>query len=84
MLKSIIQDTEKRFAKWAVKCLVDWQNETIPKNLIRFHGTKDKLFPLEKTSSIHWVDGGGHFMIVDKAEELNKRISSEINKIFET
>jgi hypothetical protein len=48
-------------------------------NVIRIHGSKDKLFPLRNTHADYVIEGGEHFMIVQRGEEisllLNKLLS---------
>lgn len=70
LLENIIADTDPKFVKWALNALANWKNENQFNNVIRIHGSKDKLIPL-KGEAIKVVDGG-HFMIVDKAEEISK------------
>jgi len=43
---------------------------------IKFHGTKDKLIPLKGLAMR--IEGVGHFMIVDKANEVNIKVNQEV------
>ena len=76
LLKQIINDTKPEFIRWALNAIVNWSNEEKPIEAIRIHGTKDKLIPL-KGEEIEIKDGG-HFMIVDKAEEISKLINEQM------
>jgi len=76
LLKQIINDTEPEFIRWALNAIINWSNEETPIEAIRIHGTKDKLIPL-KGEAIE-INDGGHFMIVDKAEEISKLINEQI------
>ncbi|MAY84098.1 MAG: hypothetical protein CMP59_08190 [Flavobacteriales bacterium] len=78
LLDQIIQDTDPIFLKWALNQLLKWQNKSRHKNCYKIHGTNDKLIPLPKDDSTFKVEGGGHFMIVDRADE----VSAAINKIL--
>ena len=73
LLKQIISDTDPGFIRWALNSIINWSSEEKLANVIRIHGTNDKLIPL-KGSAIE-VEGGGHFMVVDKAGEVSNLIN---------
>jgi pimeloyl-ACP methyl ester carboxylesterase len=74
MLANILQDTDAEFLKWAIDKIVNWTNQTRHKNLIHIHGTADRILPLCFVDCDLKVSGGGHFMTVNKADELTKKI----------
>lgn len=76
MLASIMVDTEPNFLVWAIDKVVNWKNKTIHKNLVHIHGTADKILPLYFVKSDIIVNGGGHLMTLNKAEELTQKIRS--------
>jgi hypothetical protein len=78
LLKEILDDTDPKFAKWAVNELAKWSNTERIKNLIHICGSNDKLIPPTIRSCSHLIEGGEHFMIVDKAEEISQIINKEI------
>lgn len=80
LLVNILKDTDLKFAKWAIKQLCNWSNVLELSNLIKIHGTKDKLIPLKRKSNTFVIEKGGHFMIVDKAEKISLIINEEIDK----
>ena len=75
--KLILEDTDPVFFKWAVKKIMNW-NSPIPKNnFVQICGTKDPLFPFKKIiNPTHVIEGGGHFMIYERAEEISKIINT--------
>jgi len=75
-----LKDTDLQFAKWATQQLCSWKNEMETKNLIKIHGTKDKLIPIKNKSEIIRVKNGQHFMIVDKPKKISAIINNEIHK----
>lgn len=77
MLKQIIQETDLVFLKWAFGSIVHWKNEEIPENCFKIHGTKDRLIALRDKADFP-VKQGGHFMIVDKADEISQIIKNEV------
>lgn len=76
LLEQIVKDTPDKFIRWALNKMIFWSNDSTSIKTIRIHGTNDKLIPL-KGESIKIKDGG-HFMIVDKAEEISRIINEQI------
>lgn len=70
MLKEILRDTDPVFLEWAVDKIVRWKSTSAPINLIHIHGTADKLLPM--TNCDFEIQGGGHLMILNKAEEISR------------
>ena len=85
LLNSILEDTDLYFSKWAIRELISWKNQSSLPNLIKIGGTKDKLLPPKGENTI-LINGGGHFMIVDKAKEvsgiINENIKTHYNKVY--
>lgn len=52
LLYSILDDTDLRFTKWAIRELINWKNEIKLLNLIKIGGTKDKLLPPKGKNTI--------------------------------
>jgi pimeloyl-ACP methyl ester carboxylesterase len=75
LIKNISQDTDPIFARWAIDQITHWKNNVVPVDLIRIHGDKDKVLSYY-TPNTHVVRNGGHFMIVDRAEEISDIINS--------
>jgi pimeloyl-ACP methyl ester carboxylesterase len=78
LLKEILDDTDKDFLKWAIGILLNKEDIVAPENLIRIHGTNDKLLPLRESKDVLTINGGGHFMVIEQAAE----VSEELNKLF--
>jgi pimeloyl-ACP methyl ester carboxylesterase len=77
LLRVIIEETDDRFLNWALDKIANWENQTLPTNVVHIHGTNDKILPLRKAD--FEVSNGGHLMVVNKAEE----ISGLIRKILD-
>lgn len=78
LLKNILNDTDSVFLRWAINKIVYWKNETRLKNLIHIHGTKDRVLPFRFVSWDKKIPGGGHFMTVNRADEISKILKSFI------
>ena len=79
LLSAIIKDAEVEFTKWAVNAILNWKNEQKLEQLIQIGGEKDLILPSNKNMN-HIIKGGGHFMIVDKADELSAILNQELAK----
>ncbi|TXE11430.1 alpha/beta hydrolase [Algoriphagus aquimarinus] len=75
LLNSILDDTDLNFAKWAVNELLNWKNTQQLEQVLKISGTNDKLIPPSKDEKIQLINGGEHFMIFDRAEEISKIIN---------
>lgn len=76
LLEQIIKDTSPTFIRWALNTIIKWSNRKNLNKLIRIHGTNDKLIPLK--GEAFKIENGGHFMIVDNAEEISKLVNEQM------
>lgn len=54
------------------EAIIRWKGCPLPPSLLHIHGSKDRLMPLANIKDPVVVDGGTHFMVYDRAEEINK------------
>ncbi len=79
LLNQILINTNPDFLVWAIDKIIKWKNKFIPENLIHIHGTSDRLLPIIFVKPDIKIKSGGHFMTVNKAEEISLRIREIIN-----
>ncbi len=77
LLNSILDNTDVFFTKWAIRELLNWQNKASIPHSIKINGSKDKLFVPKGEKNIV-IEGGGHFMIVDRADEISSIINNSL------
>lgn len=77
----MIINISPRFFRWAITQIIHWENNAIPDNMIRLHGTADKVIPFPNDENIIPVENGTHFMIFNKADEINSILQNELTKI---
>jgi pimeloyl-ACP methyl ester carboxylesterase len=63
-----------KYVKWAVDKVLNWNNQWQHPLLYHIHGDKDRMFPIKKLQPTYTVANGGHFMIMNKAEEVSRLI----------
>lgn len=84
LLNQILDDTDLKFAKWAINQLVTWKNtQSLTKPILMIGGTNDKLIPPNKSSNVHLIEKGEHFMIVDRAPKISQIINKELVKLLD-
>lgn len=74
LLSEIFKDTDISFLKWAIDKIVTWKNEVEHKNINHIHGTADRILPYRFVTCDLTVEHGGHFMTVNKANEITEKI----------
>jgi pimeloyl-ACP methyl ester carboxylesterase len=77
ILKKIIRESDPKLTRWSVDAIVNWKTTELPASFIHIHGTKDEVLPIRFTQPTHKIVNGGHMMIMNRADEIN-RILQEI------
>jgi len=61
----------RQYTNWAIHQIVNWKNVSVPQNCVHIHGGRDHIFPLRNIKADYVVADGGHFMIMNRAAEVN-------------
>ncbi len=70
---------DPNYLKWAMDCIVNWDQKEIIKGLIHIHGKKDNIFPIKNISgNVHFLEGN-HAIIITKANQISKLLSKLLN-----
>ena len=78
LLGRILTETNSKFLKWAINEIANWKNIQKPKNYIHIHGSNDKIIPIKNVKVNFTIENGGHFMTVNKPNEIEKIIKYAI------
>lgn len=76
LIRKIVDDTKPEFIRWALNQIINWKSKSTLIVPVRIHGTNDFLIPLKGKAIT--VIGGGHFMIVDRAEEISNLVNLQM------
>jgi pimeloyl-ACP methyl ester carboxylesterase len=77
--REMLEAAPKDYFKGAVHCIMCWRNEEVPASVVHIHGTNDRVLPIRKIKDPdHIIENGSHFMIVDRATEINSIIKTEL------
>lgn len=69
------------FKNWAINQILNWKNNDCPSNVIHIHGSNDRIFPVKKLKPDVIISNGGHFMIINKANEINSKIIEILERV---
>lgn len=78
LFKQVLVDTDPWFLKWAINRVVSWRNQVVPEHLVHIHGDRDRVFPFGHRSADVVVPGGGHLMVLNRAEELSQLLMATL------
>jgi esterase/lipase len=67
-----VKNTDPEFIRWSLNIIVNWSHVDRPPNLIHLHGSNDHLLPCKYVKADYVIEKGGHLMVMNKAEEINK------------
>jgi pimeloyl-ACP methyl ester carboxylesterase len=78
LLKNIFEDTDPGFFEWAIRQLFSWDNTWKPANLLRIHGTADKILPYKTIMDAIPVEGGEHLMVYSKSAMVSQILTENL------
>lgn len=71
---------DPNLVRWSLHAIVNWdQPERLP-GIIHLHGSSDLMLPLRYTRPNYVIKNGGHLMVFNKADEVN-RILNEVLQV---
>lgn len=82
MVRDYRKNSPTIYNDWAINEVVNWRNTWQPSRLYHLHGDEDNTFPIKYVCPTHIVKGGGHFMIMNKAEQVSKYINEILQQLY--
>lgn len=80
VLHDIISDTQVDFLRWATNEIAHWNNKTMPVNMVRIHGSSDRLLRYSKSEKVIVVEKAGHFMVMNRAKKISKILNDVLSE----
>ncbi len=74
LLTEVMRDIPDNFLRWAADRTIHWALSTPEKNIVRIHGTEDRVLYFPGSGVDYPVKGAGHFMVYTHAEEVNRAL----------
>jgi pimeloyl-ACP methyl ester carboxylesterase len=81
LLKNIFEDTDPEFFEWAIRQLFSWDNHWKPANLVRIHGTADKILPYREIMKAIPVKDGEHLMVYSKSAIISRILTENLQNV---
>ena len=78
LVREYRKNVSQTYTDWAIDKIVNWQNKRKLTNLIHIHGSADRIFPIKNVHPDFIIKGGGHFMIMNRAKEINEILGKEL------
>lgn len=71
LLRTILNDTDSYFLKWAMRAICFWNNEKVPEKYSHFHGSADRILPFKNIKRAMKIENGGHLMVYTQAKDIS-------------
>jgi pimeloyl-ACP methyl ester carboxylesterase len=66
------KSADRDLIRWSLNAIISWQQPERLPGIIHLHGSNDHMLPLRFTRPDYIIKNGGHLMVFNKAEEVNK------------
>ena len=63
---------DENYLPWAIRNILNWQQEESNADIIHIHGSNDGIFPIKHIKKCIIIEGGTHVMILNKAKEISE------------
>lgn len=81
-LLKIMDNTDEVFLSWAIDKIMNWKREPLDRDIFHIHGNDDRLFPIHKIKNCTTIKNGGHFMIYNRAAEIQELVKGYFERRF--
>lgn len=79
MYNVYLTNRDPNYLDWSMRMILNWKNDSILPNLIRIHGTKDHIFPIQYIKKpVEIIEGGTHAMILVRGHEISKILEKKL------
>jgi pimeloyl-ACP methyl ester carboxylesterase len=68
---SYVNNIDPAFIRWSLNVIVHWSHTERLSEMIHIHGSNDHLLPYRYVKADYMVKGGGHLMVMNRADEVN-------------
>ncbi len=76
LVTSLRKEADLPYITWAVNQAINWKNEWQHPAIYQIHGDNDHMFPIKNINPTFIIKRGGHFMIMNRAEEVSDCINN--------
>lgn len=76
LVAGLRKEADLPYVNWAVHQAINWKNDWKHPNIYHIHGDKDNMFPIKNIKADYTIKNAGHFMIMNKADEVSTCINT--------
>ncbi len=76
LVSSLRRAVDIPYTNWAVNQAINWKNDWQHPNIHHIHGDDDRMFPIKNIKADYTIKNGGHFMIMNRADEVSACINA--------
>lgn len=80
LIQQYLDNIDPLYLSWSIDKIIHWENDTIIPQAVHIHGSKDMIFPIHNTNADYIIEGGGHFMLMNKWKEINKILATILSQ----
>ncbi len=73
-----IDQIDEEYLSWSMRSISRWKNTQVESPVCHIHGNKDMLLQSSFVKADHIIEGGNHFMIYNRASEINPLINTAL------
>jgi pimeloyl-ACP methyl ester carboxylesterase len=82
LLLRMLVDSDPRFLRWACASAARWSfSGQLPAPVVRIHGSRDRIIPIDRVRPNRVVPGAGHFLNLTHADALNSLMLETIRTV---
>lgn len=78
--QAMMDSTSNLKLKRIIQSIISWKNINLPDSYLHLHGDLDKMIPIKKIKGYQKIKNGGHFMIMQKGNEISTIINDFIEQ----
>jgi pimeloyl-ACP methyl ester carboxylesterase len=82
ILTEMLSRWPDQYLNRCIGCIVSWKSLSFDlsgKNIVHYQGSLDRVIPAKNIRNVKLVQNATHFMVLNKADEINRIIREEIN-----
>lgn len=72
LFERMVKAASLNLIRWGIHQTLFWKPEMNTIRVVHIHGNKDMVFPIRHIHADYVIEGGEHFMIVQRAAAINK------------
>ena len=73
------KSADPNLVRWSLHAIFNWDHPQRLPGIIHLHGSNDRTLPVKYTHPNYIIKDGGHLMVFNKADEVNKILTEVLS-----